>query len=79
MLFAIVRRGKKSGTRLFPHRHREDDRFHVTLTRQGPHIPLHDDRDIPDYLANGYSLMMSNAEANYRPTLIRPSSIHGWQ
>lgn len=79
MLFAIVRRGKKSGTRLFPHRHKEDARFHVTLTPQGPHIPLHDDRDIPDYLANGYSLMMSNTQENYRPTLIRPSSIHGWQ
>jgi len=79
MLFAIVRRGKKSGIHLFPHRHREDDRFHVSLTRQGPHIPLQDDRDIPDYLANGYALMMSNLEENYRPTLIRPSSIHGWQ
>lgn len=79
MLFAIVRRGKKSGIRLFPHRHREDARFHVSLTRQGPHIPLHDDRDIPDYLANGYSLLMSNSNENYRPTLIRPSSIRGWQ
>lgn len=79
MLFAIVRRGRKSGIRLFPHRHREDDRFHVSLTRQGPHIPLHDDRDIPDYLANGYSLLMSNSGENCRPTLIRPSSIHGWQ
>ncbi len=79
MLFAFVRRGKKSGIRLFPHRHKEDDRYHVSLTRQGPHIPLFDDRDIPDYLANGYSLSMSNADENYRPTLIRPSSIHGWQ
>lgn len=79
MLFATVRRGKKSGIRLFPHRHKEDDRYHVSLTRQGPHIPLFDDRDIPDYLANGYSLSMSNASENCRPTLIRPSSIHGWQ
>ena len=79
MLFAFVRRGKKSGIRLFPHRHKEDDRYHVSLTRQGPHIPLFDDRDIPDYLANGYSLSMSNADENCRPTLIRPSSIHGWQ
>ena len=79
MLFAIVRRGKKSGTRLFPHRYKEDDRFHVSLTKAGPHIPLADDRDIPDYLANGYSLGMSNGEANYRPTLIRPGSIQGWR
>lgn len=78
MLFAMVRRGRKSGIRLFPHRHKEDDRYHVSLTRQGPHIPLFDDRDIPDYLANGYSLSMSNTDEHYRPTLIRPSSIHGW-
>ena len=79
MLFAIVRRGRKSGIRLFPHVHKEDDRYHVSLTKEGPHIPLADDRDIPDYLANGYSLIMSNTDENHRPTLIRPSSIHGWQ
>jgi len=79
MLFAIVRRGKKSGIHLFPHRYKEDDRYHVSLTRQGPPIPLADDRDIPDYLANGYSLAMSNSDENYRPTLIRPRSIHGWK
>ena len=79
MLFAIVRRGKKSGTQLFPHLYEEDGRYHVSLTREGPHIPLADDRDIPEYLANGYSLGMSNAEKNYRPTLIRPDSIRGWR
>lgn len=79
MLFAIVRRGKKSGLRLFPHRYREDGRFHVSLTREGPHIPLADDRDIPEYLANGYSLGMSNQAAAYNPTLIKPDSIHGWR
>lgn len=79
MLFALVRRGKKSGTRLFPHRYKEDDRFHVSLTKQGPHIPLADDRDIPDYLANGYSLGMSTGDENYKPTLIRPDSIQGWK
>ena len=79
MLFAIVRRGKNSGTQLFPHRYKEDDRFHVSLTSKGPHIPLADNRDIPDYLANGYSLGMSNLDVNYKPTLIRPSSIRGWQ
>ncbi|MGH9744467.1 MAG: hypothetical protein ACRD51_19160 [Candidatus Acidiferrum sp.] len=79
MLFAVVRRGKKSGTHLFPHRYAEDGRFHVSLTRQGPHIPLSDDRDIPDYLANGYSLGMSNRDASYNPTLIKPASILGWK
>lgn len=79
MLFAIVRRGKKSGVHLFPHRYKEDDRYHVSLTKQGPHIPLADDRDIPDYLANGYSLAMSNGDKDYRPTFIRPRSISGWR
>lgn len=79
MLFAIVRRGNKSGIQLFPHRYEEDDRFHVSLTKEGPYIPLADDRDIPDYLANGYSLGMSNGAENYWPTLIKPQSIHGWK
>jgi len=51
----------------------------VSLTKAGPHIPLADDRDIPDYLANGYSLAMSNSDENYRPTLISPKSIQGWK
>jgi hypothetical protein len=79
MLFAIVRRGKKSGIPVFPHRYKQDDRYHVSLTKVGPPIPLADDRDIPDYLANGYSLSMSNSDENYRPTLISPKSIHGWK
>ncbi len=79
MLFATVRRGKRTGVRLFPHRYKADGRYHVSLTRQGPHIPLHDDRDIPEYLANGYSLGMSNRAANYNPTLIKPDSIRGWK
>lgn len=79
MLFAIVRRGRKSGIHVFPHLYKEDDRYHVRLTKAGPPIPLADDRDIPDYLANGYSLSMSNRDENYRPTLICPKSIHGWK
>jgi hypothetical protein len=79
MLFAEVRRGKRMGVRLYPHRYKEDDRFHVSLTRQGPHIPLADDRDIPEYLANGYSLAMSNRAARYNPTFLKPDSILGWK
>jgi hypothetical protein len=78
MLFAIVRRGKKSGIRLVPHRF-EDDRYHVTLGRKGPYIPLADERDIPDYLANGYSLSMSSGIDRRNPSLIRPASIQGWR
>ena len=79
MLFATIRRGKKTGIQVFPHLYREDGRYHVSLTREGPHIPLADDRDIPEYLANGYSLGMSNEAEQYRPTLIRPDSIQGWR
>lgn len=77
MLFAVVRRGKKS-IRLFPHRYEEDGRYHVSPTKQDPYIPLDDDRDIPDYLANGYLLGMSNSAENHGPAMIRPRSIHGW-
>jgi hypothetical protein len=78
MLFAIVRRGKFAGARLLPHRF-EDDRYHVSLTRQGPDIPLANPMDIPDYLANGYSLRMSRENQNTKPRLISPRSIQGWR
>jgi len=77
MLFAIVSRGKKLRTRLFPHRF-NDDRYHVHLGKEGPYIPVTDHRDIPSYLANGYSLQMSDGAQNHTPSLIRPESIHGW-
>jgi len=78
MLFALVRRGKHAGARLLPHRF-EDERYRVSLTRQGPEIPLANPLDIVDYLANGYSLRMSDPEHNRRPTLISPKSIQGWK
>lgn len=78
MLFAIVRRGKNAGTRLLPHLF-EDERYHVSLTRQGPDIPLANPQDIPDYLANGYSLRMSRENENHKPILISPKSIQGWR
>ena len=78
MLFALVRRGKNAGTRLLPHRF-EDDRYRVSLTRQGPDIPLANPMDIPDYLANGYSLRMSIEGQSQKPTLISPKSIQGWR
>ena len=45
MLFAIVSRGKKLGTRLFPHRF-NDNRYHVQLGKEGPYIPVTDHRDL---------------------------------
>jgi hypothetical protein len=77
MLFATVSRGKNLGTRLLPHRFK-DNRYRVQLGKQGPYIPLADRREIPSYLANGYSLLMSNKAENHAPSLIRPESIRGW-
>jgi len=77
MLFATVTRGKKRGTRLLPHRFK-DDRYHVQLGKAGPYIPITDSRDIPSYLANGYSLHMSDKADSQTPSLIRPESIRGW-
>ena len=77
MLFAIVPRGKKAGIRLVPHRYKEDDRYRVSLGKKGPYIPISDERDIPDYLANGYSLNMSSGAEGQNPSLIRPGSISG--
>ena len=78
MLFAIVQRGKKNGLKLVPHRF-EDDRYRVSLGRKGPYIPLADEFDIPDYLANGYSLRMSDEQQAGSPRLVRPGSILGWK
>jgi hypothetical protein len=78
MLFATVSRGKNLGTRLLPHRFR-DNRYHVSLGKDGPYIPVSDYRDIPSYLANGYSLQMSNRAENHNASLIRPESIRGWK
>ena len=77
MLFARVSRGKNLGMRLFPHRFK-DDRYHVHLGKSGPFIPVSDDRDIPSYLANGYSLQMSDGAESRPPVLIRPQAIQGW-
>jgi hypothetical protein len=77
MLFATVSRGKNVGTRLLPHLFK-DNRYHVRLGKRGPYIPVADHREIPSYLANGYSLHMSSTAESGTPTLVRPESIRGW-
>jgi hypothetical protein len=77
MLFATVSRGRKAGMRLLPHLF-QDNRYHVQLGKQGPYIPVPDYREIPSYLANGYSLLMSSRDDSQRPTLISPRSVRGW-
>jgi hypothetical protein len=77
VLIATVSRGKNRGTRLLPHRFK-DDRYRVQLGKEGPYIPVTDYRDIASYLANGYSLHMSDKAESQTSTLIRPASIRGW-
>jgi hypothetical protein len=77
MLFATVSRGKKTGRRLVPHLF-QDNRYRVQLGKQGPYIPITDSREIPCYLANGYSLLMSSRRDNQTPRLMRPQAIRGW-
>jgi hypothetical protein len=77
VLIATVSRGKNRGTRLLPHRFK-DDRYRVQLGKEGPYIPITDYRDIASYLANGYSLHMSDRAESQTPTLISPESIRGW-
>ncbi len=77
MLFATVTRGKNLSTRLLPHRFK-DNRYHVHLGKKGPYIPVTDYRDIPSYLANGYSLQMSESADSNAPSLIKPNAVRGW-
>jgi len=72
MLFRHRVSRQEFGTRLLPHRFK-DDRYHVRLGKQGPYIPITDHRDIPSYLANGYSLEMSNKDEKHNPSLIAPN------
>jgi|SRR5271168_3081282 len=76
-LFAKVSRGRKIGTVLVPHLFR-DSRYRVQLGKQGPYIPLADFREIPSYLANGYSLLMSDRNDSRTPRLITPKAVRGW-
>jgi hypothetical protein len=77
VLIAAVSRGQNRGTRLLPHRFK-DDRYHVQLGKEGPYISVTDYRGIASYLANGYSLHMSDKAESQTPTLIAPESIRGW-
>jgi hypothetical protein len=77
MLFATVSRGKKAGTRLVPHLF-QDNKYHVQLGKQGPYIPVADYRDISSYLANGYSVLMSDRAESRSPSLVSPQSVRGW-
>jgi len=51
------------------------DRYHLRRDKQGPDIPVADDRDTPSYPANDYPPQKSNKAWNHSPRLIRPVPI----
>ena len=59
-LLATVKRGKAIGTVLTPHRH-SDGAYVVSMTRfEKDYIRVPLEADLPDWLAKGYRVRMSN-------------------
>lgn len=79
-LHAVITRGKNKGKYLYPHRH-EDGMYVVSPNRfEKNYIRIASLADVPGWLANGYSLRMSNpAEGITAPSLIAPVSVRGWR
>ncbi len=76
-LFSVVNRGYSAGTLLTPHLY-DDGCFIVSFTRfEKDYVRAKDERELPDWVAKGYSVRMSNpsAKAHRSPSLISPDSI----
>jgi hypothetical protein len=76
-LRCIVKRGRSVGTILTPHLH-EDNHYVVSFTRyEKDYQRLKDERDLPDWVAKGYSVRMSNpaVKTHRSSSLITPGSI----
>jgi hypothetical protein len=71
-----VARGQAAGTVLTPHLH-SDGNFVVSKTRfEKDYIRVKNESDLPNWLAQGYSIRMSNPEVvGYPASLIAPKSI----
>lgn len=71
-----VTRGKSAGTVLTPHLH-TDQHFVVSKTRfEADYVRVKHEVDLVGWLANGYSIRMSDPNvASYPPSLIGPKSI----
>ena len=76
MLFATVSRGRKRGTRLLPHRFK-DDRYHVQLGKEGPYIHGH---RLPRHpFLPGERLFASHERQSREPhSQSDKPSIHSW-
>lgn len=79
-MHAIVARGANKGKKLFPHEH-ADGAYIVSPTRfECDYVRVADLKDVPEWLAKGYSLRMSNpSEGITAPSLIVSASIQGWR
>lgn len=76
-LQATVKRGKAVGTILTPHRHL-DGMYVVSKTRfEKDYIRVASEAELPDWLAKGYRVRMSNSlVTNHKsPSLISPASV----
>jgi hypothetical protein len=80
MLWTCVSRGKNKGVRLMPHRFvRDNGRFHLAISKEGPYVAVETEAEIVAQLRRGLSLRMSNRNEGYPPSLIFPRSINGWE
>lgn len=79
-LHAIIARGKNKGKYIYPHRH-EDRTYGVSPDRfEKNYVRVAELKDLPAWLARGYSLRMSNLpEGITAPSLITPTSVKGWR
>jgi hypothetical protein len=75
-LHAFVSRGPKTGTILYPHRHR-DGRYVVSMTRfEKDYVHVSDANELLGWLEKGFRLRMSNKDGGVTaPSLIEPGAV----
>ena len=76
-LHAFLARGPKTGTLLYPHKHR-DGSYVLSMTRfEMDSIKVDNSADLLGWLEKGYRLRMSNKEGGVAsPSLIEPGKIY---
>lgn len=75
-LHAFVSRGPKTGTILYPHKHR-DGRFVVSMTRfEKDYVFVDHAEELLSWLEKGFRLRMSNKDGGLpAPSLIEPAAV----
>ena len=77
MLYAEVAFGRHRGLRLTPYRFK-NGKFGVTKRKGDPYIFVDTEQEVAHYLALNYKHRMWNEAEHFGPSLLNPSSIHGW-